>query len=89
MARYGGEEIILLLRGTRTLEKGLVAANKIRNDIEKHIVRDGDRTYKVTVSLGIVCFKDTDTEDTIIERADKGLYKAKSLGRNRVETGES
>ncbi len=37
-------------------------------------------------SFGVTCFVEGDTEDSIVDRADKALYKAKENGRNRVET---
>ncbi len=87
-ARYGGEEFIVLLRSTM-LEDGMRVAEKIRHNVESHIIRDKDNTYKVTVSIGVAYFNpDVDDEETVIKRADEGLYKAKTTGRNRVETKE-
>ena len=89
VARYGGEEIIILLRGI-SLEKALIAAEKIRKNIENHLVRSRDNIYKITISLGVAVFRPDDADiDTIIKRADDALYKAKHLGRNRVETVEN
>ncbi|MBU2436252.1 MAG: diguanylate cyclase [Candidatus Omnitrophica bacterium] len=87
VARYGGEEMIVLLRGT-SLEGGLVAGKKIRENVEKHLVKDEDNNYKVTISLGVSSFNSQDNEETVIKRADQGLYKSKELGRNRVATIE-
>jgi len=88
VARYGGEEMIILLRGS-TLKDGLNVAEKIRHNIESCIVKNEAGNYKVMVSLGISRFKNDDTVDTIIKRADDALYKAKKNGRNRVETVET
>ncbi len=88
VARYGGEEMIILLRGT-SLDNAIEVAEKIRKNVETHIVRDENQnTYKVTISLGVASFKSQDNENTIIKRADEGLYKAKEEGRNRVCTIE-
>ena len=85
VARYGGEEMIILLRGT-FLSNGLIVAEKIRKNIENCQISDEKNTYKVTISLGTACYKAPEDEDSIINRADSGLYKAKDSGRNRVET---
>lgn len=84
VARYGGEEMIVLLRGS-SLKDALEIAEKIRKNTENYPIKDQYNTYKVTVSLGVSDFRPQDNVETIIKRADKALYKAKSLGRNRVE----
>jgi diguanylate cyclase (GGDEF)-like protein len=87
VARYGGEEMIILLRGS-SLKDGLGIAEKVRRNTESCIVRDEKSSYKVTISVGISTFRPDDTVDTIVKRADDGLYKAKEGGRNRVATVE-
>lgn len=89
VARYGGEEMIMILRGT-SLEDGVRIAEKIRKNVEEHAVKDKNNTYKVTISLGVSTFRPGDDVESIIKRADEGLYKAKESGRNRsfcVEPG--
>lgn len=83
VARYGGEEMIALLRGTN-LDGALILAEKIRHAIENLEVKDEKNTYKITVSLGVAQYHPGDTVDTLIKRADDGLYEAKEGGRNRV-----
>ncbi len=84
VARYGGEEIIILLKGAN-LKNGMVVAEKLRKNVEEHTVRDGENNCKVTISLGVACFiRNQDNENTIIKRADEALYRAKEAGRNRV-----
>lgn len=87
VARYGGEEMIILLRGT-PLKDALIIAEKIRKGIENTAVKDEKNTYNVTISLGVSIYKPADTVDSIIKRADDGLYKSKEAGRNRVSTIE-
>ena len=88
VARYGGEEMIVLLRGS-SLKDAMHVAEKMRKNIESCIVRDEKNNYKVTVSLGVSTFVRGDNVDSIIKRADDGLYKAKEAGRNRAETIET
>lgn len=87
VARYGGEEMIVLLRGA-VMQDALNVAEKIRNAIESAVIKDQKNTYKVTISLGVSVLKSGDSVDTVIKRADDGLYKAKQTGRNRVSVME-
>lgn len=83
VARYGGEEMIILLRGS-TLKDALNIAEKIRKNVEAYLVRDQHHTYKVSISLGVSTYFAKDNVESVIKRADEGLYKAKESGRNRV-----
>ncbi|MCM8824445.1 MAG: CHASE2 domain-containing protein [Candidatus Omnitrophica bacterium] len=88
VSRYGGEEMIVLLRGTG-LKDAINVAEKIRKNIEEHKISDGKNSYKVTASFGVSTFREEDDIDTIIKRADNGLYKAKKSGRNCVCSEEN
>ena len=84
IARLGGEEFCILLPYTN-LEQAHKVAERLRQKIEvMPIISDGNR-IKVTVSVGIslVSEGESDGHDAI-ERADKKLLEAKSMGRNRV-----
>ncbi|MFC1510699.1 diguanylate cyclase [Candidatus Omnitrophota bacterium] len=84
VARYGGDEIMILLRGVR-MQDGLKVANKVRANIEGMVIKNNRQVYRVTVSIGVTSFsKVTDSVLTLIKRADEALYKAKKEGRNRV-----
>jgi diguanylate cyclase (GGDEF)-like protein len=85
IARYGGEEIIVLLRGA-LLKDAVVVAEKMRKAIEGHLFRDGSVSVAVTASLGLTFFDHEDSSDSLIKRADQALYKAKTSGKNRVCT---
>jgi diguanylate cyclase (GGDEF)-like protein/PAS domain S-box-containing protein len=81
LIRWGGEEFLLIALDTDS--RGVeVMAEKIRKVIENH---NFDKVNRVTVSFGVTQFKDGDTGDSFIKRADDALYKAKEKGRNRVE----
>ncbi|WP_454856587.1 GGDEF domain-containing protein [Rhizobium binxianense] len=84
-ARYGGQEIIILLPDTGEREASLVA-EKIRHTIESEDLIAGNTAIKVTVSIGVAAVEPGSTNiHTAIEAADKALYRAKTTGRNRVE----
>ena len=86
-ARWGGEEFVILLPNTDSIGAAGVAEN-VRRAIEDVDVptEDGDIT-KLTVSIGIHSITpeaDTSAAD-FMAKADQALYRAKELGRNRVE----
>ena len=78
-ARWGGEEFILVLNAE--MNKGLEIAENLRNFIE---VEHFDTVKNITCSFGITEYREKDTLDTLIHRADDALYEAKAIGRNRV-----
>jgi len=85
-ARYGGEEMAILLSGT-TRQAAFDLAEKIRDTLAKSRLqrRDNQETIgQVTISIGVAGMHDNDTVDIFIERADQALYEAKDQGRNRV-----
>ncbi|MDD5269865.1 MAG: diguanylate cyclase [Candidatus Omnitrophica bacterium] len=84
VARYGGEEIIVLLRGD-SFEDAANVSEKIRKACENHAFSDlHDKTFNVTISVGYSGFREGDSVDMIIKRADEALYNSKTGGRNRV-----
>jgi diguanylate cyclase (GGDEF)-like protein len=83
VARYGGEEMIALLRGT-SIEGGVILAEKIRHSIESADIRDEHNVYKVTISLGVAEHQAGEDVESLVKKADDSLYKAKETGRNRV-----
>jgi diguanylate cyclase (GGDEF)-like protein len=76
--RWGGEEFVLILRGTKYPD-GLKVAEKIRKIIENHDFKG----VKVTISIGVAPFRG-DLQKAV-EKADEALYKAKNGGRNQVK----
>jgi diguanylate cyclase (GGDEF)-like protein len=85
--RWGGEEFVILLPET-DLEGGLEVAEHIRENIEQEKIPCADgSTPRVTVSIGVNTQYPTQGSPTesFFSNADKALYVAKELGRNRVE----
>jgi diguanylate cyclase (GGDEF)-like protein len=87
-ARYGGEEFVLLMYHTE-LKEALVISERLRKLVEEYKFTIDDAEINITISLGIVSFPNQNMEipdaRTLIECADKALYKAKEQGRNRIE----
>lgn len=84
VARWGGEEFLILLPDT-TAEGAAVVAEKIRRRVEEEAIAWADRKINCTVTLGIALY-DTKHSDLnrVIRQADDALYQGKREGRNRV-----
>ena len=86
VARFGGEEFVVLLP-EMSARQSLIAAERIRTQIEAHPVSIGEGAAPVvmTVSVGTAtCSGETLGMDVLLARADEAVYKAKHEGRNRV-----
>lgn len=83
VARFGGEEFFVLFPETN-LKKSKIVARRIMNSIRNENLL---KKYNVTVSGGIVDYKDKDTFAKMKLRADKALYKAKKEGKDRIIEG--
>ena len=81
VARWGGEEFVLMLPQTN-IEQAYLVAQKLRATIEKHKFDD---VKHVTCSIGVGQFHQNEDKDTLFKRIDVALYKAKNNGRNKVE----
>lgn len=84
VGRYGGEEFSVILTETGREQAGFIA-ERIRQAIEERNIRVYDEDLKVTVSIGISIFPENSSDSlTLIDTADKALYRAKEEGRNRT-----
>lgn len=92
VARWGGEEFILLLPNTDATSAHTLA-DKLRLHLADHPLRAQDGSpavppaIPITTSIGLVCVTVHQTRglDELVSLADQALYRAKALGRNRVE----
>jgi diguanylate cyclase (GGDEF)-like protein len=78
--RYGGDELAVLLTGDHALARAREAAAAIRTDVES--LRFTPDDLAVTVSLGVAEAGEDRDRDSLVERADKTMYRAKEKGRN-------
>jgi len=85
VARYGGEEFAVLLPNTDS-DGAVRALNKVRRRArETRWQSNGTVSDVPTFSAGVSLYKSGESASAFIERADKALYRAKRLGRNRIE----
>ena len=82
LGRVGGDEFVALLPGIGT-EAALAIAERIRTEVH---ASELIATLRTTASFGVAEMQDKDTYETIFERADRALYRAKEQGRNRAVT---
>lgn len=90
LARFGGEEFAVVAPGT-DFQGGRVLGERIRRGVAAQkvpIVGDEKKFFHITVSVGVATVHPgTDIDSaTIISVADRNLYEAKRMGRNRVIT---
>ena len=83
--RYGGEEFVLLLP-----ETDLAEAMSLAHRLNRHIARtalalERGSSLSVTVSAGVATLFPDESGEALIQRADRALYRAKEMGRDRVE----
>ena len=80
LARFGGDEFLVLLPDTR-LDVAASVAERVRNSIINDSIL---AKYSLTMSFGVASFNNKDDFNSLVERADKSLYKSKQAGRNKV-----
>jgi diguanylate cyclase (GGDEF)-like protein len=86
--RWGGEEYLIMLRGS-TADDAVGVAEKLRAAVAEYRFLVGGNITNITVSIGVAEYVPGDTADTLVSRADEGLYAAKNLGRNKVVASAS
>jgi len=88
-ARYGGEEIALILPRTDMLNAYNVGERVRLAIVEQRVTTDSDppKVLSVTASFGIASYPETKAAngEDLVRRADRALYRAKKTGKNRVE----
>lgn len=83
-ARYGGEELAILLPQTG-LDAAREVAERLRRRVEELRVTSHGQEIRVTLSLGVACYPTSAaSRDTLVAGADRALYAAKRAGRNKV-----
>lgn len=79
VARFGGEEFVILLPG-QGQEQALLAAERYRSSTQSSTFGD----LRITVSIGAATYSPEETNQPLLQQADQALYLSKNNGRNRV-----
>lgn len=80
VARIGGEEFLIILPQI-SKDSAYQVAERIRTTVSEY---NFTKLEQLTVSMGVAEFESTDDFDTLLKRADDGLYQSKNTGRNKV-----
>jgi two-component system cell cycle response regulator len=86
VARFGGEEFVVAMPGTR-VDEAMAAAERLRQAVEAEPV--GSHAIAMTVSIGVAHGMPNDAPADLLHEADMAMYKAKRTGRNRVVLAET
>jgi diguanylate cyclase (GGDEF)-like protein len=79
-ARYGGDEFVIILPQTDA-SQAAIAAQRIKKAVASHQFQTDDEAVQLTISIGIASFPPITTKESLIDEADKALYRAKQVER--------
>lgn len=83
-ARFGGDEFVLVFPATK-LDQAFEVVERVRRDLTAHVLEFNGKPVSITISSGISgLVGEAATLDSLLERADQALYRAKAAGRNCV-----
>ena len=83
IARYGGEEFVILL-GDTTAADAVNVMMRVQRELTKRFFMHNNERVLITFSAGVAQRSTGESQDDLVERADRALYRAKEAGKNRV-----
>lgn len=81
--RWGGEEFLLLMPDTNPADLGLIGVERLREHLAALQVSNAAPELRISFSAGLAGCGSEESLESLLERADRALYTAKELGRNR------
>ena len=88
VARFGGEEFVILLPDAK-IEEAVTVVSRVRRSLTKRFFLHENKRLLITFSAGVAEYQMNESQDSIVVRADKALYQAKNNGKNQVVAAES
>ena len=85
IARFGGEEFVVLLPDTG-IEAGVAVISRLQQNLATKPLLHADQPLPVTFSAGMAARTRHEQQSTLIGRADQAMYRAKQAGKNRIFT---
>jgi len=85
LARMGGEEFVIIL-AYPNLEQAIKCSRRIKRKVADLSFSGLPESFRITISMGVTKYFYSEPIEKTLSRADKALYRAKEMGRNRVET---
>ena len=83
-ARIGGEEFSIICLD-KSQKNTITLAERLRSTVEETLFTYNDIEFNITLSLGVASVDPKDTLESVLNKCDTALYKAKELGRNQVQ----
>jgi diguanylate cyclase len=87
IARFGGEEFLILLPET-TVDAAASAMVRVQRELTKHFFLHENEKMLITFSCGVALRHQNEDQASLMARADRAMYQAKSSGKNRVMTAD-
>jgi diguanylate cyclase len=83
IGRMGGEEFLILLPNT-PLDDAIKTITRVQRGLTRRLFLNNNDRILITFSGGVALREDGESQESVIDRADKGLYEAKRTGKNKV-----
>lgn len=83
LARFGGEEFVVLLPNT-PLDEAQVTLTRLQRELSAELFMHEDQQTFITFSAGVTLYREEDSLESVLDRADEALYEAKHTGKNRT-----
>lgn len=83
IARYGGEEFLIVMPET-TLDEAAQAMTRVQRELTTHFFSANNQRLFITFSAGVALREPHETQESVVKRADKAMYEAKTSGKNKV-----